>query len=158
MKTIFEPTTINGLRLANRLVRSATWEGLGDPDGGVNDRLVEIYRELADGGVGLIITGYIAVRADGRQAATQLLSDSDDFIPGLARIAETVHHHGGKVVAQIVHCGLLLHVAAADPRARSAAPVGLGRPPPRGLRVVQRLLRPGATRRGHPVRSARRVM
>jgi 2,4-dienoyl-CoA reductase-like NADH-dependent reductase (Old Yellow Enzyme family) len=105
MKTIFEPTVINGLQLANRLVRSATWEGLGDPDGGVNDRLVEVYRELADGGVGLIITGYIAVRADGRQAATQLLADSDDFVPGLARIADTAHRHGGKVVAQIVHCG-----------------------------------------------------
>ena len=105
MKTIFEPTTINGLELPNRLVRSATWEGLGDPDGGVNDRLVEVYRELADGGVGLIITGYIAVRADGRQASTQLLADSDDFIPGLAKIADTVHRHGGRVVAQIVHCG-----------------------------------------------------
>ncbi len=105
MKTIFEQMTINGLHVANRLVRSATWEGLGDPDGGVNDRLVDVYRELADGGVGLIITGYIAVRADGRQAVTQLLADSDALIPGLSRIADTVHLHGGKVVAQIVHCG-----------------------------------------------------
>ena len=105
MKSVFDSTTINGLELSNRLVRSATWEGLGDPDGGVNERVIDVYRELADGGVGLIITGYIAVRADGRQASTQLLADDDRFIPGLAGLANTVHRHGGKVVAQIVHCG-----------------------------------------------------
>jgi 2,4-dienoyl-CoA reductase-like NADH-dependent reductase (Old Yellow Enzyme family) len=105
MKTIFETTTINGLELRNRLVRSATWEGLGDPDGAVNDRVVEVNRRLADGGVGLIITGYMAVRGDGRQHATQLLADRDDLVPGLAGLADAVHRHGGKVVAQIVHCG-----------------------------------------------------
>jgi len=105
MKSIFESTTINGLELRNRLVRSATWEGLSDPDGGVNERLVGVYRDLADGGVGLIITGYIAVRADGRQQSTQLLADRDALVPGLAELASEVHRHGGKVVAQIVHCG-----------------------------------------------------
>ena len=105
MKMIFENTTINGLELRNRLVRSATWEGLGDPDGGVNDRLIDVYRELSDGGVGLIITGYMAVRGEGRQQATQLLVDHDRCIPGLAELADAVHEHGGRVVAQIVHCG-----------------------------------------------------
>ena len=105
MKSIFESSTINGLELRNRLVRSATWEGLADPDGGVNERLIDVYRDLADGGVGLIITGYIAVRADGRQQSTQLLADRDACVPGLAELASEVHRHGGKVVAQIVHCG-----------------------------------------------------
>jgi len=105
METIFETTTINGLELGNRLVRSATWEGLGDSDGSVNERVIDVYRELADGGVGLIITGYIAVRADGRQASTQLRADDDRFIPGLAKLSDAAHAHGGKVVAQIVHCG-----------------------------------------------------
>ncbi|MCU0305805.1 MAG: NADH:flavin oxidoreductase [Thermoanaerobaculales bacterium] len=122
MRTVFDRTTINGLELANRLVRSATWEGLGAPDGSVTDRLVEVYRELAEGGVGLIITGYTAVRADGRQSATQLLADDDRLIPGLARIADAVHQRGGRVVAQIVHCGGQASRAATglDPVAPSA--------------------------------------
>jgi 2,4-dienoyl-CoA reductase-like NADH-dependent reductase (Old Yellow Enzyme family) len=102
---VFNPGTINGLEMRNRLVRSATWEGLAARDGGVTDELVEVYRELADGGVGLIITGYMAVRADGRQSSTQLLADRDACVPGLARIADAVHERGGRVVAQIVHCG-----------------------------------------------------
>jgi len=122
MKTIFEPTTINGLELSNRLVRSATWEGLADPDGSVNERVIDVHRELADGGVGLIITGYMAVRADGRQQTTQLLVDDDRLIPGLARIADAVHERGGKVVAQIVHCGgqATREATGADPIAPSA--------------------------------------
>jgi 2,4-dienoyl-CoA reductase-like NADH-dependent reductase (Old Yellow Enzyme family) len=104
-RAIFDTTVINGLEMNNRLVRSATWEGMGDPDGSVNDRVIDVYRELADGGVGLIITGYMAVRADGRQASTQFLVSDDRFTAGLARLADTVHEHGGKVVAQIVHCG-----------------------------------------------------
>ncbi len=102
---IFDTTTMNGLVLKNRLVRSATWEGLADLDGGVNDRLLEIYRRLADGGVGLIITGYTSVRSDGRQHPTQMAADSDHLIPGLAALAAAVHDHGGRVVGQIVHCG-----------------------------------------------------
>lgn len=105
MRKVFEATTINGLRLANRLVRSATWEGLGDADGRVNEGVIEIYRQLADGGVGLIITGYLAVRSDGRQHATQLGVDRDELVPGLAELAAVVHKHGGTVVGQIVHCG-----------------------------------------------------
>lgn len=105
MKSIFESTTINGLELKNRLVRSATWEGLADHDGGVNEPLVDVYRKLADGGVGLIITGYMAIRTEGRQSSTQLLVESKRRIPALARIADAVHKCGGKVVAQIVHCG-----------------------------------------------------
>jgi len=33
---IFEPVEIGGLRLKNRLVRSATWEGIAAPDGGID--------------------------------------------------------------------------------------------------------------------------
>ncbi|HSN55098.1 MAG TPA: NADH:flavin oxidoreductase [Candidatus Sulfomarinibacteraceae bacterium] len=104
-RSVFDPVTINGLELRNRLVRSATWEGLGAPDGSVTEPMVEVYRELAEGGVGLIITGYMAVRADGRQQVTQLLADRDELVPGLARIADAVHARGGRVVAQLVHCG-----------------------------------------------------
>jgi 2,4-dienoyl-CoA reductase-like NADH-dependent reductase (Old Yellow Enzyme family) len=116
MTTVFEATTINGLLLPNRLVRSATWEGLGDSDGRVNERVIEVYRRLAEGEVGLIITGYLAVRLDGRQHATQLGVDRDDLIGGLAELAAVVHKHGGTVVGQIVHCGGQAVRAASDGR------------------------------------------
>jgi len=106
MPSLFDTTDlINGLQLRNRLVRSATWEGLSDDQGHVTDELVELYRDLAAGGVGLIISSYLYVRRDGRQNLGQLGADHDDCIPGLARIVEAVHGAGGAVAAQLVHCG-----------------------------------------------------
>ncbi len=39
MAELFEGTTISGMGLANRFVRSATWEGLADEHGAVTSRL-----------------------------------------------------------------------------------------------------------------------
>ena len=47
-------TSINGMSLANRFVRSATWEGLADEDGAVTPRLIDMMVALARGEVGLI--------------------------------------------------------------------------------------------------------
>ena len=46
MATIFEPTDLSGIRLANRLVRSATWEGLADREGRVTAPLIQVYEDL----------------------------------------------------------------------------------------------------------------
>ena len=49
MKNIFDAVNLNGLRLKNRLIRSATWEGIAAQDGSIGDDTYEIYRELAAG-------------------------------------------------------------------------------------------------------------
>lgn len=111
MARVFEATEINGLRLENRLVRSATWEGMADDGGSITPRLIRIYEELAEGGVGLIISSYMYVCPEGKQNIGQIAIHDDRFVPGLRRIAEAVHARGGRIVGQIVHCG-----GQADPR------------------------------------------
>ena len=105
MTEIFEPTNLNGIKLKNRLVRSATWEGLANTDGTVTPALVRIHEELAEGGVGLIISSYMYVQKVGKQTLGQIGVDSDQMTPGLAELAQVVHEKNGKIVAQIVHCG-----------------------------------------------------
>ena len=56
VKQIFEPMKMNHMELKNRLVRSATWEGIANPDGSMTRKAYDIYKELAKGGVGAIIT------------------------------------------------------------------------------------------------------
>jgi len=103
----FEPKEIGGMVIKNRLVRSATHEGMASEDGSVTDELVELYKTLAEGGVGLIITGYAYVQPGGKAVPYQKGIDRDELIPGLRRIAETVHEHGDgcKVAMQLAHCG-----------------------------------------------------
>ncbi|MBR4250808.1 MAG: hypothetical protein IKQ15_00715 [Kiritimatiellae bacterium] len=47
-KAIFEEVRAGGLRMRNRLVRSATWLGLAAPDGALPEEVFDVYRELAE--------------------------------------------------------------------------------------------------------------
>ena len=105
MAGIFDSTELGGITMKNRLVRSATWEGLADTEGRVTSDLLRIYEDLADGGVGLIISSYMYVQKVGQQSLGHIAVDSDDLIPGLRSLADTVHAHDGRMVGQIVHCG-----------------------------------------------------
>jgi 2,4-dienoyl-CoA reductase-like NADH-dependent reductase (Old Yellow Enzyme family) len=105
MATLFEKTRLNGMELSNRSVRSATWEGLADPAGYPTDRLIQVYVDLAEGGVGMIITGHAYVSEEGQAGRLQMGLSRDDYIPPYARMTEAVHAAGGKIVAQLAHAG-----------------------------------------------------
>ena len=58
MSLLFEPGKIGKMPIKNRLVRSPTGDGgMASVDGKCTDMLIGLYRELVEGGVGLIITG-----------------------------------------------------------------------------------------------------
>ncbi|MBN1643828.1 MAG: NADH:flavin oxidoreductase [Dehalococcoidales bacterium] len=98
---------IGSLVLKNRIVRSATMDAMATPDGSVTDRQIVFYRQLAEGGSALIITGHTWVQKNGQASANQMGIDDDRFISGLARIARVVHDcgSGAKAVLQLTHCG-----------------------------------------------------
>lgn len=125
MSEIFEKTTINGLVLENRLVRSATWEGMCDDDGRPTPQLDSCYQDLARGKVGLIISGYTFVRPDGKQLPKKMGIHTDDFAKDMKRLTATVHDEGGKICLQIVHAGGQTSSASAgrQPLAPSAVEV-----------------------------------
>jgi 2,4-dienoyl-CoA reductase-like NADH-dependent reductase (Old Yellow Enzyme family) len=74
-------------------------------DGYCTDELIHLYEELAKGGVGLIIAGHASVQANGRSSFRMTGLHTDDFIPGLKRLTESVHRHDAKIVLQINHGG-----------------------------------------------------
>jgi 2,4-dienoyl-CoA reductase-like NADH-dependent reductase (Old Yellow Enzyme family) len=105
MATLFEQTTINGMTIRNRLVRSATWEGMCDQDGRPTEKLINCYRDLAHGGIGLIITGYTFVRPEGKQTPGKMGIHTDDFEDDFKKLTSSVHDAGGKIAVQLVHAG-----------------------------------------------------
>ena len=106
MSILFESTEINGMRLDNRIVRSATWEGMAAQDGGCTPELVDVISALAKGGVGLVITSHAYVRSDGQAGARQLGIYDDALIKGYHKMTGAVHELGGRIVTQIAHAGL----------------------------------------------------
>ena len=104
---LFENCTVGKVRMKNRIIRSATHDGLADPvTEGVTDELIRKYVYLAKNEVGCIIQGYAIVSPDGRSNYPRCLSF---FTPGNAdgykRLTAAVHAEGAAIVAQIAHCG-----------------------------------------------------
>ena len=56
---LFESGRIGGLTLDNRLVRSATSEMMARDSGEITDQFIDLYRNLARGGAGLMFTGML---------------------------------------------------------------------------------------------------
>lgn len=106
---LFEPGRIGTLELKNRLVRSATYEAMADDSGVPDDRYFELYRKLAAGGVGLIVTGHAYVARDGSMPKMAGI-DRDDLIPRYRELTGLVHGLGGKIAMQVNHGGAEAYV------------------------------------------------
>ncbi|BCR04938.1 NADH-dependent flavin oxidoreductase [Desulfuromonas versatilis] len=102
---LFEETQINGMELKNRLIRSATWEGMADSDGCPTPGLIELYRDLAAGGVGLIVSGFAYVCTEGKPLPGAMGAHRDDFATAHRNLVQAVHAKGGKVCLQLGHAG-----------------------------------------------------
>ena len=102
----FEPFETERLKLSGRLVRAPVWSGTADEEGFVTDKTVDFYEKLAGTGLGLIITGFAFVSGNSRAVPRMLGAASDEYIPGLKRLADAMHAKGDKICLQIAHCGL----------------------------------------------------
>jgi 2,4-dienoyl-CoA reductase-like NADH-dependent reductase (Old Yellow Enzyme family) len=103
---IFSEGQVGNLALSNRLVRSATWDPSILGIRKMTDEVLNLYRELAVGGVGLIITGGFPVyasRPPGEEAGQVAKTFDDLHVEGIERLADAVHHSrlGCKIVAQL---------------------------------------------------------
>ena len=102
----FTPGRIGTLNIKNRLVRSATFENAATSRGEVTDDLVDLYRDLAKGGIGLIITGIACVYSKA-VAPHQTRIDDDRYIEGLQRISNVAREVASdcRIMAQLHHPG-----------------------------------------------------
>lgn len=104
---LFSQGRIARLTTKNRLVRSATYEAAMTEDGGATPYILNLYRNLARGGVGTIITGHMAVQYEGKGGERQICIYDDRYIDEIAKIPEVVHSMAPdcRVFAQLTHAG-----------------------------------------------------
>lgn len=101
MKTIFEPVEFKNLKMKNRLVRSATWENVANMNGVIGGDAYRIYRELAFGGVGMIITGFTSVAANDYYFGGMMRLSSDQLIPYYKKLVDISHSEGCPILCQL---------------------------------------------------------
>jgi len=103
---LFSPGMIGGMELKNRMIRSASHEGLADRRGTPTDGQYQFYRSFVEGGIGLVITGYAGIMQNGKSSLHHMtMIDDDELIPAHRAMVGKIHDLGGRIVCQIAHCG-----------------------------------------------------
>lgn len=106
----FAPARLGPARLRNRIIKSATFEGLA-PGGLVSRDLIDFHTTVGRGGVGMTTVAYLAVSPEGRTHADQIWW-RPEALPGLARLVAAVHETGALASAQLGHAGPVANAAA----------------------------------------------
>ncbi len=100
---IFEPITINNLKIKNRIYLPAMHLGMAQ-DFEVTDQIINFYAQRAKGKPGMICAGYATV--DELSGNTQNIGAHDDkFIPGLQKLSNAIKDNGSLSAMQINHAG-----------------------------------------------------
>jgi len=99
----FQPAELGKLKLKNRIMKAATFEGM-TPNGVPGERLLNFHKAIVEGGVGLTTLSYCTTEADGRimESMMWLHTGIEDELRNL--ISE-LKKNGAKVSGQVTHCG-----------------------------------------------------
>ncbi len=119
---LFDSYQLKNLKIKNRIVMPPMCMYSSLDDGLVKDFHIIHYGSRAIGGVGLIIQEATAVLPDGRITKNDLGIWSDDHIPGLKNIVNTIHQFGAVAGIQVNHAGRKAKVE--DPVGPSAITYG----------------------------------
>lgn len=103
MTTAFHPISLRQLRLKNRFIKAAAYEGMCEK-GMPTRRLIDHHVQIARGGVALTTVSYGAVNPDGRTHAEQMYMH-EGVLPLLRELTQEVHQAGGAASIQLTHCG-----------------------------------------------------
>jgi 2,4-dienoyl-CoA reductase-like NADH-dependent reductase (Old Yellow Enzyme family) len=122
LRHLLEPIKIGPLQLSNRLVMPPMGTGLADA-GLVSEANLAYIKRWARSGAGLIITEITAVHQAGHVSPCGLGAWDDKFIPGLSKMAKTVHSQSAKVALQLHHCGRESYTLQKKKQALSASAI-----------------------------------
>ena len=105
MQILNSPVTVGKITVKNRLVMPPMANEKAQ-DGLVNQQHIDFYTERCKGGhIGLVITEHSYVNIQGKAGKGQLSVASDDCLPGMKALADSIHQCSCTVFAQISHAG-----------------------------------------------------
>ncbi|MDT7631197.1 MAG: hypothetical protein QOI50_3127 [Pseudonocardiales bacterium] len=95
----------NGVTLPNRIAKAATSEHLATRHGAPTRQLTEVYRQLANTGAGLLISGNVMVDGSALEAHRNVVIEDERFLPALRDWAAATAGTDTKFILQLSHPG-----------------------------------------------------
>lgn len=120
---LFNPITINHLKLQGRLIMPAMNSHYGDQQHFLTDQGINYYTERARGEFALLITEFLCVSEEGLATTTQAGIYDDKFIPMLSKLTSRVHENGSLIFAQLHHSGRIQGNGTSNFPPVSASPI-----------------------------------
>lgn len=130
---LMEPLEVAGLTLRNRVVMPPMGTGLAGHDGFVTDRLIDYYVRRAVGGVGTISVEATIITPETAGVGPETRIHGEEFVPGLAKLADAVKAHDTTVGIQLWHPGRQTKLG--KPFAPSPIPIARKGPIPHALTI-----------------------
>ncbi|NUR44652.1 MAG: alkene reductase [Sphingomonas sp.] len=121
MAALFEPLKLGSIELPNRILMAPLTRARAGRDGVPNELMAAYYAQRS--GAGLIISEATGISREGLgwPDAPGLWSGAQ--VEGWRQVTNAVHHHGGRIVAQLWHMGRLVHPAVSGMEAVSSSAV-----------------------------------
>jgi 2,4-dienoyl-CoA reductase-like NADH-dependent reductase (Old Yellow Enzyme family) len=103
---VFEKAYLGKCELKNRIIRSATFEGMCDEYGIPSENYLSLYEELSKNNIGGIITGFAFISEEGKAIQPgQAGISNEKHIEHFKKVTSIVHVNGSKIFLQIAHTG-----------------------------------------------------
>lgn len=102
---LLSPMRVGPVTIRNRALFTGHDTLLQTDDGLVSDEYIAYQESRAMGGAGLQVLQAAAIDEFSCSGSKQIRLDRDEVIPGLRKIADAVHRHGGTVFAQLLQAG-----------------------------------------------------
>lgn len=139
MERLFQPISLNSLKLKNRILMPTLDPGFAGEGGKVNQRLIDYFVRRARGGVSFIMVGPAVFDPRGVGGTFEYRLYLDGVLEGLSRLVEAIHHCGVPVGLQLHHAGRqanpqLIEGPAVAP---SAIPCPVRKTTPRALTIPE---------------------
>lgn len=107
MTDLFSPIQLGSLELPNRIIMAPMMRTRADEVGVMGNLNAEYYSQRAQ--AGLIISEAAWISPQGRGLANSPGMCSDSHVAGWKRVVDAVHARGGRIFAQLWHCGRVSH-------------------------------------------------
>jgi len=110
MAKVSDPLKIASMVVKNRIATAPCFTNTASESTYVNPLVLEGYRQIAQGGAGLVITEAACVHPRGRGSFARRLGNMSDLnLAGLEELAYTIKREGASACLQLQHARLIAH-------------------------------------------------